>query len=522
MEIKNFLTSGDYCVPIPLGLDIQITYNGNSTISEIAILNTRTDEKEVVNDFIPTFIKERLAPVKINIELGTTTVRGVLAVEGQHAYMFSGSVDDIKDVVLEDIKAHISDYKFYAYHVWSGAANFKGSQITKKWLLMSGFNVLNGFLCPALITSDSIEHLVSYYSNQFPVIVKYFNFHEAETSYIHRNITQKITRNVTTEYRLNGFVDVKLEYTDKTNDMFPYTNRLKFGLMTNDNIILIEDGRIIYNFNYTTPENTDYTFTCSHCGRIHKIDDIDDLLTCDNSLCSSKQFVRTNRLLTGLSLPTLTEEEYIKKVGDKTTICIADMLDILGYEDDSINTTLSDAIYSVIPVMSVRVKEPIQNLCKNCNFNLKSLEYYMLNTDSILSDLPMQDNKNLRDFIAWISVPENYSEVCAIIGSTKLHIKNIDDEKKFDGAPMFNGKKIAITGTFIHGDESEIIRILKSYSATIVNDASQADCLIVGSTMSDINGKQVKLAKSKRVPIFDEVEFFNSYEIDKDLAENLS
>ena len=92
----------------------------------------------------------------------------------------------------------------------------------------------------------------------------------------------------------------------------------------------------------------------------------------------------------------------------------------------------------------------------------------------------------------------------------------------FDGAPIFRGKRIFITGSFKHGSMEEISSILNSYSAEVTFDyEGKIDLVLVGDISEGVNGVAVKNAVSLRVPIMKESDFFKRYEIDDDIQQNL-
>mgnify|MGYP002868044436 CR=1 FL=1 len=75
---------------------------------------------------------------------------------------------------------------------------------------------------------------------------------------------------------------------------------------------------------------------------------------------------------------------------------------------------------------------------------------------------------------------------------------------------------IYLTGKFIHGTEAEVSSILQSYSAEITS-STDADCCIVGDIGEDIDGAMISKLRDLGVPIFNESEFFDVYEIDADV-----
>jgi NAD-dependent DNA ligase len=182
--------------------------------------------------------------------------------------------------------------------------------------------------------------------------------------------------------------------------------------------------------------------------------------------------------------------------------------------------TIAKVIKSLVPI-TIILRDDIFTLFANkCSNSLKSVEYYINHPNKISTDLDIS-HPDVNKFINWLLDDYNLSDLSTLLFSTE-QIKIVDNDKKFDGAPIFRNKLICITGKFIHGDVSEITAILQSYSAKVTTEFSNSvDCIITGSTMEGINGVMLKNAQILGVPVFDEVGFFNQYEIDSDLKENL-
>ena len=89
----------------------------------------------------------------------------------------------------------------------------------------------------------------------------------------------------------------------------------------------------------------------------------------------------------------------------------------------------------------------------------------------------------------------------------------VQENKAFEGAPIFRGKEIVITGRFRHGNNNFIKSIFESYGAT--------GCVVVGDIPEDVSGIAIRKAKKARIDVFDESTFFNMYDIDADLNENM-
>ena len=112
------------------------------------------------------------------------------------------------------------------------------------------------------------------------------------------------------------------------------------------------------------------------------------------------------------------------------------------------------------------------------------------------------------------------SDIITLLNSPNINL--VESEKKFDGAPIFRNKTICLTGTFIRGSMSEIAAILHSYSANVVFQFTNiVDCVLVGGTNENIDGKIVRDAKALNKAVMAEDDFFKRYEIDSDISSNL-
>ena len=142
-------------------------------------------------------------------------------------------------------------------------------------------------------------------------------------------------------------------------------------------------------------------------------------------------------------------------------------------------------------------------------------------TDRLRIDMAEQSNSlMLKRLIGWISDPYNATTLLTLLDSNQINI--VETDKKFEGAPIFRNKTIAITGKFKHGDLAEIASILRSYEATVtINIKGHADCLLVGDLNENIDGRSIQLARENSIAILNESQFFAQFEIDNDISSNL-
>ena len=177
-------------------------------------------------------------------------------------------------------------------------------------------------------------------------------------------------------------------------------------------------------------------------------------------------------------------------------------------------------MYAAIPTSVVPNIEILERFANKCNNSVESVVYYLENPLRIETDLDIMD-PIVRRLAKWLEDPYNVSTLTTIFARVKISEKL----QKFDGAPIFRGNTIAVTGKFKRGDYREIESILMSYAATVVPSIERGqdlpDVILVGSLNEGISGELIQKAKLHNIPIVYEDEFFVKYEIDQDLANNL-
>ena len=67
-----------------------------------------------------------------------------------------------------------------------------------------------------------------------------------------------------------------------------------------------------------------------------------------------------------------------------------------------------------------------------------------------------------------------------------------------------------------------MISILQSYGAEVTDKfGSDIDCVVIGDILENINARNVKSAQNMRIPVMEESTFFDTYDIDSDIQQNL-
>ena len=314
-----------------------------------------------------------------------------------------------------------------------------------------------------------------------------------------------------------GFIKATIHVCE-SNQVYEvdYTTVAKYSLSVGSTLFVDADMHIIYARSNSTQEPI-RTLTCAVCGAKIPIPD-SGVVCCSDPNCLSRMYEAVKHMLRVLGLADMSYQAYCKHISDKSISCISDVFLLEEYQDVDISATLSQILRAAVPESEVVSNTIFEVFVNHCNNNLKTVLYYLHNPNILISD--MSTVPGSQQFFKWLSDGRNVSTIEAIVDSDKIHISEI--YRKFEGAPIFRNKTIYITGKFHHGDHSNIIAILQSYSATVVTDNKDTyDCVLVGDLQEDVDGSAIRYARNNGIPIMIESEFFNRYGIDEDLHANL-
>jgi hypothetical protein len=525
MYVGNCLNAGDFLTVVPVGIPIRLQYNENGNLHKV-FLGFEDRNTEITSDVLEIIIHNNIVPLKIGILNGTTWVKGVLYTS--ELCNNPGLLPDcVQNELLTKFKLNPSKFSFHAGDADSLATPFHGVVAIRQWLSMSGFKVLPGYLVPTGFDRQGFIDLIDtpQYPFQFPLIASYIISSNAEIKYVSTRMTQFIVSRVV-KY-VDDYGNIKAKIYKKTDDesanfiCVDYTEVVNYNIQTNSLVILDSGYQIIFTSSTDGKirDKRSNKLECSYCGKSFTIPE-EGIAQCPDIHCPSRMLPCITRFLTVANLPVPTNEVIRHWIDNKEITCIPDLFTLDLYKSVTVDMTIAKVIKSLVPI-TIILRDDIFTLFANkCSNSLKSVEYYINHPNKISTDLDIS-HPDVNKFINWLLDDYNLSDLSTLLFSTE-QIKIVDNDKKFDGAPIFRNKLICITGKFIHGDVSEITAILQSYSAKVTTEFSNSvDCIITGSTMEGINGVMLKNAQILGVPVFDEVGFFNQYEIDSDLKENL-
>lgn len=519
MFAKTFCRPGAFMTIIPIGLQVTLQYDREGKLEKIY---TGYDEmmNEASKEFLTAVRKEMLVPLTIKIKQGTSYIKGVFytdSVIAQEGFLpYCNNSDMIDGIINKSI-----DVKFYAAQVDSRATPFKSVTVIRDWLKMSGFEVLPGYVVPVNLTDKAFKNLV--YTDKYPFgrlsIGGYLFFDGTEIYYRPSNMKQYLVDKVTKFTDPSGYIKGKVETKSGTLTV-NYSDVVSFDIQRNTLITTDKDNHIMF----TEPTDTKkrdprsaklkcdvcgLPFTCPKSGPV----------TCPDENCRSRMWNNLNHFLNVLKLPELDGERFKKAVSDGNIIAISDILSYEEYESMKVNTTFTSILRACTPVSicgDVRIFKVVSDACGE---SVQSLRMYSNNPKSLLSYMPTT-NLSATRLVNWIAEPKNLLLIETVLDTPNIEV--IKEEKAFQGAPIFRGSTILITGDFSHGNTELIQSIIASYNAKVVTEYNDdVSILVIGDLKSNINGSAVIKCRERFVQSYTESEFFDKFEIDEDIQNNL-
>lgn len=519
MFAKTFCKPGAFLSVVPLGLRTTIQYNANGLIEKVFV--GYDDTKTNVSDtLLPVLKSSKIVPLSVPIKGGTTWVKGVFYTTRE--FFDEGVLPMcIESSMLEDIKVNPQDYTFYAGNVDSLASSFKAVMTIRNWLSMSKFNLLPGWIIPADLTNEAFIKMVDTerFPFKFPLISGYMIYEGAHFFYLPLNLQQCVVTKVTRFNDESGYIKAKLQTADK-DIVVQYSDAIRYNINTQTALVQNKDGKILYATCSDGKKRDKRTnkLTCSVCGKQFLAPQTGPV-TCDDIHCRSKLYPDVCKFLKVLNLPEISHERFAKLIASGHIVCLTDIFLLDEYKELTTSITLGKLLEAVVPVDVCSDTSVFTMFANRCDNSTQTFRYYIENASRLITDLNL-NSIFVKRLIDWLQDGYNVTTLDTLLEIE--NIKIITKDKKFDGAPIFRGKTILITGKFLHGDMTEIISILQSYEAKVVTQyVDHIDCVLVGDLKDGIDGKVIQLAKANGVPMFDEGAFFSEYGIDEDLASNL-
>lgn len=516
MLVRNFLKAGCYATVVPVGVPITIRYSEKGLIDQVTQGYNKTEigDAELLTKFIEDNVVPRSAPCE-----GTTWVHGILFTHN----MISDTVavsSSIADRLLDKFMKDSSGFQFYAGNVDATSQDFHNAVGANQWLGLAKFKTLPGVIIPSNLTAEKLDSIINLpgYAFDYPLVDGFWVWDGDAREYYSNDL--KLLEVVDTEDVLepmSGKSLVNLSLASGEVCSVDYYEAKKFDIRRGDALLEDFTGNLLYNFMRPQAVGPVY-FTCKTCGSQHVLSP-DDIAICNNPHCTSILYPQVNRFLSILGFDKVSVEDY-KVITDKCgkVFMLPDILDLPQYEDKTVDCTLHKILEATIPAKFLpESSKLIGSLLQDSNNSEKTVMYYLQHFDRFLQSSNYTLDCSIQ---TWLADARNLLELQAVIDNPHIHI--VGGGKKFEGAPIFRGKTILVTGRFLHGSFDEISSIFASYSAkTTAQFDTSVNCLVIGDMKEDINGGIVNQCRKINLPIFSETEFFNKYEIDSDMSENL-
>ena len=528
MFAKTFCKPGSYVEVAPIGLQAMLQYNRNGLLQKVCLLEPSGEgrvgfNKEVDHEILNHIYS--IVPTSINLKDGTTWVEGVFFTKilpndssGNIAYC---ATDEYLNMMRRG-----EQFEFFAGNVRSLAASFKGALTIRNWLMSNRFKILPGIVVPVEMKQETLNMMFSALHGDFNshFIAAFFIFEGMnETRYVLSDLYYTRVIKCTLKLTSDGYAKGELlldsnEYVDVN-----YSDACNYFCTAAPNVHILfeecEGGNI--NILTSVPDNAAMKLTTYICPVCHSrvILPPTGPCQCGDRNCLSRLYPDACKMLTTLSLPTMSYEAYKKLVDNKDIICLTDILTLDNYKDENVCITLPEALFAITPVDVVPSIAFFEKFIGMISNSLDSLMYYLKNPRRILTEL-IDCNESQR-FANWVSDPYNLTSVTTLLSAVEIKGRS----KKFEGVPMFRNNSFVLTGDFKRGSYKNVASILESYEAKVLPDLDLTsdipNAVITGGTNENISGRIIKTAKSANISIVDEDSFFNMYGIDDDLSVNL-
>lgn len=531
MYVRNVLKSGDYFSAVPIGIPVTLQYSEKGNLEKIFIGFSHEAEYRS-DDILSTFRRTSKDKLHIPLPGGTTWVQGVLYTSKE---IFKNTAFGLlpQSCLPEMIQDYLEDpnnYSFYAGSVETMATKFHGALAVRQWLASVGFELLPGWLVPADLDRDKFVNMVTKSNDiHFPpaFISAYIIYHIDDVECVDTGIFCTYVKQVNKCYNEYGELYAQLVRDPDNFVKVSYNDVVNYNIQPNSCVILDKYFNVLYSTSLDNKkrEKRSNKVACPVCSSMIDVP-VNGEVRCPNEKCASRMKSRIKRMLHMLDLPEVTEEQY-KSItsGVEDSVSLARVFLFDPYKSMKIEKSISQIVESVIPSEARISKDTIQSFINRCNNNLDSVLYFVDHPDKIPSGLDMTSSRSdtpvqqVMNLVNWLSNKDNSFDIRSMFDVTCITV--VASQKRFEGAPIFRGKSMYLTGRFVHGTREDIESILRSYSAEITKDIDSASCVIVGDTKEDINGQILIKARRAQIPVFEESAFFERYEIDQDLSQNL-
>lgn len=519
MFTKTICTSGAPITVVPEGLLAVLRYNSNGQLEAIQLGYDPINFKLASPEVLAAMKTSHVVPLNISVTGGTSYVYGLFYCKDD--VVVSGSVlTASRDALLEKLENDVDSFEFLASHPTSMAANFRSQLAIRNWLELNGFQKLPCIVAPNDVNDTTVMTLLRNRFKKFrwPLLSGYWIEKAGKQKFIPCNLYQFNVSAVKSEITETGSVNGVIIYDNGETETVSWSTILDFDIAS-DTTVVIEDDKIISSRRNTSKQRDKllHEYVCPECGKRHIVEFNQGVVECEDPNCKTHLFTKITQFTKVLGLPDMTYEYYNKH--KKVITCIPDIFELKEYKGEVAHCTFAKLLSAVISPFEVPNSKLFQLFADACSNTMTTINYYLAAPSHIYFDLHIND-PFLPKFVRWLEVPANKLILDALLNIPQIQL--VFSGKRFEGAPIFRGKKICVTGDFMHGSLQDVISILKSYDAEVSSAFNEnAHCLIIGGLHTNIDGGIVHAARQLGIQVFEESDFFTQYDIDADLNANL-
>ena len=405
-------------------------------------------------------------------------------------------------------------FNFFAFDIDCTATRISGGLAKQSTLAMNKFNTMQVQMTPALPTDETITTWTnSQYWNFIPNICMGIFSEMSDPNYTVLNVQLVVVKKIEKMTDESGCVKAIVHSEQGIILNMDYSEIVSKNITVEDVLYLNYNNSVSFVVHSGNSVAND-SISCEFCGRRFHVPRFGEV-QCPDPHCLSKLYPEVRRFLDGNGLQPMEYNRYKALVDSREITAFPDIMLLPEYSDVCVETSIDRLLRSMVSTRLIHSMDVITMFANAIRNNVKSLIFYVDHPDKIRTDLGIK-HPDLNRLVSWLSDNCNASDVKTIIMSNQFNIEKQDI--RFNGAPIFRNKRYCITGNFVHGDYSEVMSILRSYSADVTTEFDQTvNAVIVGSTQENVNGEMLRSARNLGIPVFDEIAFFNKHEIDEDL-----
>ena len=517
--------SGQFIQLMPIGLPLVLQYNEDGNLEKVAY--GLTGIKDITKELMLTIRDSNKIPVSIPVTAGTTWIYGVLYTGTRPKVPGNISDSEFCKQYIDMFKENPSNFNFFGYNVDSKSFNIVGAVNVRQWLSMTKFNTLPGFMCPGDLVPELFDNMAAKtYNFKYPLIAAFIVFDVNDYAVYPTNIHAHIVSGPIEDYiDRNGYVHKRV-YVDENSLsveelmckspeplLFDYSTVEMNAIQEGDVIYLDSLHNLIYADTSHKPARQ-LSYRCPKCGKVMQV--TDEALRCGNLDCTTRMYPDICHMLSVYKLPPLEYMDYCKYADNGDITCLLDVLILPQYKDLKLDLTLGQIVDGLVPVEAVHNRDIFNVIANNCSNSVLTFKHYISNPTELVQDFHLT-GKDM-EVVLNLFTPKLILYINTVIDTVNI----VQEGKAFEGAPIFRGKEIVITGKFRHGNHNFIKSVLESYGAKIATRVTETTgCVVVGDIPEDVSGIDIRKAKKARIDIFDESTFFKMYSIDEDLDANM-